>query len=157
MADGSGSMTLIELDEWIKSMGIDDLSFADVQVCLHAHRTCLCRGRATVCALPRNECDIPWQLRRIIMASAHGRIQGARAARRCRHVNSLESFLRWRPCRVLSLFSLSDHTKKNPCALRPAIVLLPCANSFWVAPLIPTTAASWRWRSSCKICVCLTE
>jgi hypothetical protein len=50
VADGSGSMTLIELDEWIKSMGINDLSFADVQVCLHAHRTCLCRARATVCA-----------------------------------------------------------------------------------------------------------
>jgi hypothetical protein len=52
---------------------------------------------------------------------------------------------------ILSLSSLPDHTKKIPCALCPVFVLLPCANSFWVAPLIPTTAASWRLRSSCKI------
>jgi len=30
-ADGSGSMTLIELDDWIKSLGINNLSFQDIQ------------------------------------------------------------------------------------------------------------------------------
>ena len=38
-------MTLIELDEWIKSMGIGDLSFADVQVCGRVVTTAHDQGR----------------------------------------------------------------------------------------------------------------
>lgn len=38
-------MTLIELDDWIKSMGIEDLSFPDVQVCGHVVTTAHAQGR----------------------------------------------------------------------------------------------------------------